>query len=330
LGPATVDFAPASFSTENLRPVDRLSYYREVFVRSVGAKCEIDALDERFRCDVSLNALPGASIARIAASPVRVSVSRQMAANVADNFLFMLYRRGACSISQLGREIAVNGASAVLMSSSDPMTLQRSFSRFTAITVPRLALAPLLANVDAAMMSVIPPNLEAMRLLTGYLHLLAKGPPFMTPETRRVAAAHVHDLMAVALGATRDVAEAAKGRGVGAARLTALKSDIMVHLARPDLEIGAVASRQGISESYIRKLFEGEGTSFSDFVLSQRLARAHRMLTDARFAGRSIISIAFDAGFGDLSYFNRCFRRRFGDTPSAIRASAANGTGELR
>jgi AraC-like DNA-binding protein len=33
----------------------------------------------------------------------------------------------------------------------------------------------------------------------------------------------------------------------------------------------------------------------------------------------SITAIAFDAGFGDLSYFNRTFRRRYGATPSDIR-----------
>jgi len=133
----------------------------------------------------------------------------------------------------------------------------------------------------------------------------------------------VHDLVAVALGATRDAAETANGRGVRAARLSAIKSDIMAHLAHPELAAGAVATRQGISEPYLRKLFESEDTSFSDFVLGQRLLRAYRMLTDPRLADRSITSIAYDSGFGDLSYFGRCFRRRFGDTPSAIRADAA-------
>jgi transcriptional regulator GlxA family with amidase domain len=60
----------------------------------------------------------------------------------------------------------------------------------------------------------------------------------------------------------------------------------------------------------------------SEFVLGQRLIRAHRMLTDSRFAARSITSVAFDAGFGDVSYFNRSFRRRYGATPSDIRAEA--------
>lgn len=43
------------------------------------------------------------------------------------------------------------------------------------------------------------------------------------------------------------------------------------------------------------------------------------MLTNPALASRSIASVAFDAGFGDLSYFNRAFKRRYGATPSEIR-----------
>jgi AraC-like DNA-binding protein len=32
--------------------------------------------------------------------------------------------------------------------------------------------------------------------------------------------------------------------------------------------------------------------------------------------------VTMDAGFGDLSYFNRAFRRRYGASPSDVRATA--------
>jgi len=69
-------------------------------------------------------------------------------------------------------------------------------------------------------------------------------------------------------------------------------------------------------------LFETDGTTFSEFLLGQRLALAYRMLTGPRSGNRPIGSIALDVGFNDLSYFNRTFRRRFGATPSDVRAAA--------
>jgi AraC-like DNA-binding protein len=44
------------------------------------------------------------------------------------------------------------------------------------------------------------------------------------------------------------------------------------------------------------------------------------MLRDPRF---SISAIVYDAGFGDLSYFNRAFKRHYHCTPSYVR----NGEG---
>jgi AraC-like DNA-binding protein len=46
------------------------------------------------------------------------------------------------------------------------------------------------------------------------------------------------------------------------------------------------------------------------------------MLVDPRYSDRSISAVAYEAGFGDLSYFNRTFRRRYGGTPSDIRHGA--------
>jgi AraC-like DNA-binding protein len=70
----------------------------------------------------------------------------------------------------------------------------------------------------------------------------------------------------------------------------------------------------------VQRLFESEGTTFSEYVLDQRLACVHRMLPDPRYAGWTVSAIALEAGFGDVSYFNRRFRRRFGASPTQCRA----------
>ena len=71
-----------------------------------------------------------------------------------------------------------------------------------------------------------------------------------------------------------------------------------------------------------------EDMPFTQFVLTNRLKRVRQKLTNPSLAAVPISAIAFATGFGDLSYFNRVFRRQFGATPSEIRSSAAGGKSE--
>ena len=125
--------------------------------------------------------------------------------------------------------------------------------------------------------------------------------------------------MALSVGATREASEAAEARGVRAARLSSIKSDIVAHLEDDSLTIAAVSARHGVTPRYVHKLFEIDGTTYTQFVLLERVDRAYRLLRDSRAATHRISSIAYEVGFGDLSYFNRAFRRRYGATPSDVR-----------
>jgi AraC-like DNA-binding protein len=121
------------------------------------------------------------------------------------------------------------------------------------------------------------------------------------------------------IGAHRDGAAIAEGRGVAAARLAAIKADIIGRIGLGDVSIEAVAARQGVPPRSIQRLFEREGSTFSSFKLEHQLAFARRMLCNQQYGSRTIGNIAFAAGFGDLSYFHRVFRRRFGATPADMR-----------
>ena len=88
------------------------------------------------------------------------------------------------------------------------------------------------------------------------------------------------------------------------------------------LNTPTVAARLGITPRYLRKLLEETGRSFSEHLLDARLKRAAALLRDPDQRHRNISAIAFACGFGDLSYFNRTFRRRYGATPSVVRARA--------
>lgn len=118
-------------------------------------------------------------------------------------------------------------------------------------------------------------------------------------------------------GAEPQAPPVAQDRAV--ARLNAIKSDIEAHLDDQALNASRIALRHGISTRYLQKLFEGEGETFSEFVLQRRLDRAMRHLQSPDERKRSISEIAFEVGFGDLSYFNRTFRRRFDTSPRLAR-----------
>jgi AraC-like DNA-binding protein len=182
--------------------------------------------------------------------------------------------------------------------------------------------APLVGHIEDTPLRLVPPGSEALTLLVTYARAIADALPLSTPELQRLAVIHMHDLIAATIGATRDGRAIAEGRGIAAARLRSIMADISANLGDGDLSVANVARRQRVTPRYIHKLFENEGFTFSSFVLGQRLSRAHRILSDPRLADRNISSVAFDVGFGDLSYFNRTFRRRYAAAPTEIRQSA--------
>ncbi len=138
---------------------------------------------------------------------------------------------------------------------------------------------------------------------------------------RGLITTHVYDLMALTIGATTEGRELALQRGGKAARLQAIKEALSKDR---EISIWDIARTQGVSPRYVQKLFEEAGTTFTEYVLALRLEAARTMLASPRYARWTIVAIALEAGFGDLSYFNRRFKARYHQTPSDIRAGATS------
>jgi AraC-like DNA-binding protein len=203
------------------------------------------------------------------------------------------------------------------------------------LRIPRRRLADLVGTPEDALIRPIPTDTEPLRLLVGYAEMAFRRHGFASPELRHLFTTHVQDLVALAIGATRDAIEVARSRGLKAARLKAAQRDIMRGLQNQSLTAADVAARLGVTLRYLQRLFEAEGTTFTDYVTRQRLAQAYRMLSDPRFLDRTVTRIAADVGFGNPSYFTRLFRRTYGAPPSDVRATArptrtANLRSEMR
>ena len=92
---------------------------------------------------------------------------------------------------------------------------------------------------------------------------------------------------------------------------------VNARLGDPDLRTASIAGELGISARTVQNVFATMGTTPVGHVIEQRLERAAEMLVSN--PATSVTEIAFDLGFNDSAYFARCFRQRFGRTPSAYR-----------
>jgi AraC-like DNA-binding protein len=303
-------------STAELPERDRLQMAHDMYVRTI-FRHELTPLgDEPFRFAATLYRLPRLGVGSVSLTPCQTR--HPMESGPHEEVLFNLTRRGGRHVAQRGRELTLGAGEAVL-ATIDPAVTTMQASQFLSFRLRRAELALLTADLDTCLLRPIRPSV-ALRLLPTYLGALDEAAG-SSVETAELVVEHIYDLVALSLGATADAAEQAAARGVRAARLRGIKADILAHLADEGLSIGAVAARQGISPRYVSMLLDSAGTGFSRFVLEHRLARAHRMLTMARHREQTISAVAFASGFGDLSYFNRAFRRAFGATPSQIRAA---------
>ena len=123
------------------------------------------------------------------------------------------------------------------------------------------------------------------------------------------------------LGRIRYNTETLKPRrlDVRAVRRAAILREIGDRSGDPELSAIAVARLLGITPRYVHLLLEDTGRRFSRHLLEKRLEKAAVLLRDSGWSDRRIIDIAAEAGFANLSYFNRAFRKQYGARPSDVR-----------
>ena len=228
-------------------------------------------------------------------------------------------------VRQHGREITAGTGKAVLHTNTDPYTFRANVrTEWIGVGIERAQLAEFIAHPEDLTARSFDSDAPAIRHLGRYLRLIM-GPDGIDDDEAlndHIGATLV-DLVVLALGAGRDAAELARLRGRRAALLREIVAEIKTGFADADFSAGRVARKLGVSPRTVQDLLHGSGASFSERVIELRLQRARAMLANPRSSGLKVIEIAHACGFNEVSYFNRCFRRRFGDTPTNYRNTGA-------
>jgi AraC-like DNA-binding protein len=308
------------FSTSHLPERDRIPFWREHYGH-VMLRVDLEpARDMAFEANIRSLALPALQLIEASSSPVKISRGGEYLADGNDDIVLALNRSGSVVVASGRREQSLREREAILLSGGEAASFHRtSMGRSLTLRVPRTMFESTVVSVDDALMRPIQADRGALKLLTDYASLLMSTGAASDTSLLNLSVRHVHDLLALAIGPRSDFAETARTRGLRAGRLKLAKSYIIAHCHCRDISIATVAAKFGVTPRYMQRLFESDSTTFSDFLVGQRLARAHRLLCEPNMSQMAISTIAYDVGFGDLSYFNRRFRRLYGLTPRDIR-----------
>jgi AraC family transcriptional regulator, positive regulator of tynA and feaB len=93
------------------------------------------------------------------------------------------------------------------------------------------------------------------------------------------------------------------------------------HLSDSSLVARTVATHCALSLRSLHRAFASQGRTFAGVLREIRLAEAHRMLADGRFARHGVADIAQRCGYADASHFSSQFRRALGVSPGAFRTN---------
>lgn len=306
------------FSLDSVPERDRLATLTEVFGRGV-TNMEFTPLDDQPRFEFEIQLLPGVAVTRGFNSPHISNSGRDPSRRSDDLMLAWSLRPAQGRMLHRGKEISGDGTGAFVTCAEQMIGETYAPFDFYNVRISRHLLAQLMPDPEDRLMRPVPAESEALRLLDAYLGILRKQGEPACPKVAHAVALHIADLVALAIGTERDETELASTRGLRAARACAVKKWLLERLSDPTLSLTMTAAAHGISPRYVQMLFEMEGTSFTCWLRSERLALAHRWLASPEHVSRSISSIAFDCGFSDLSWFNHAYRRTYGEKPSDTR-----------
>jgi len=102
--------------------------------------------------------------------------------------------------------------------------------------------------------------------------------------------------------------------------LRRLQNYIESRLDDPGLSLDQIARANSISVRYLNKLFAREGVSTARWIRMRRLEQCRADLEATNKREQSISEIAYRYGFGDISSFNRAFKRQYGVNPRSLRS----------
>ncbi|MBS7699205.1 MULTISPECIES: helix-turn-helix transcriptional regulator [unclassified Chelatococcus] len=312
-------------STNDVPHRQRMAFVHDFVARHFSGLEFVPFVADELHVEMAAYALPGGTTLGSCQYPsMRGSRPRRLLGDGRDGYLLTVH---GCD-----HEVAVDGRPPVKIAAGDiliinqavPFTFELAATMVTGVTMAPGRLGNLVPYAEGQPYFHIQHAAPEAALMVGYASLLRTNPP-ASARAAGLAEDHLHDLVALCLGSQYVDTDPRPGSSTASTRLQLMRRDIEARLCDLDINVNTIAGLHGVTPRYVQLLFEREGTTFSAFLRERRLALAHSRLRREPAGRSSIATIAYDCGFSDLSTFNKAFRKRYGATPSDVRADASRG-----
>ena len=285
--------------------------------------CRVDAepsAGDQIFCKVEIVQVSSLALATSRGTSGRFLRSRSILSDSRDDFILFGATSGGLEVSREGRAVELQQSQMWLSDlTAETAVAFHDGNEFQTIRMPRRELLSICPGAEGKLAAPLPGCPGITELIARYFALSAEMAASMDAVGQLLAARHMIDLVALLLRTGPDETQLATQRGYSEARLQLIQAHVLDRLDDNSLTIASTARRFGMSSKQVQRLFERAGTTFTEFVLEQRLLMARRLLSSFENRQNKIGAVAYAVGFGDLSYFNRTYRRRFGMTPSEWR-----------
>ncbi len=270
-------------------------------------------------CTLQVSLLGGILLAALSGSSAELLRTRETLKDGFDGMCLVLATSGRVLVSHERQSIELSDSQMCLADMSVLCGTGISNNcEVKTVRIPRSMLLTVCPEAEDRLALVLGDQAPIREAIVRYHALAANLGPHTDVVGQHLMAQHMVDLVALLLRTDADHTELAN-RGYSAVRLDLMRADVIANLSRGDLTIYSVAQNAGVSPRHAQRMFEQTGTTFTEFLLEQRLLLVRKLLLDPLNRWRKVSDLAHSAGFPDISYFNRVFRRRFGVTPSDMR-----------
>jgi AraC-like DNA-binding protein len=307
------------FTTENVDTGRRLEYWSALASDAITPMRVSAGARSAFEGRLWTDSLGGIDISRAYSSS---AVIRRTPAEIARlnqrAFLLSMSEESSYSFRIRGCERVGRGGDLLITDSAEPEDIVHSGCCVIVMRVPEGVLRSHLPAVDDLAGLLVRGDrgagLIASTMIRSLPRSLRQG--FDTSVREHLSAALLHSVAAA-------YAEAFGVKWVSAATAESRRFEIRrfvdAHLGDSDLTVQKVAATFGLSDRYIRMLFEATGESLSTYLQRRRLEESARQLRDPLWRSRTVSEIAFAWGFNSLGSYDRAFKVRFDQTPRQYR-----------